>query len=66
MNGDYQSFLSLPEQQDRRDVLEAVAGRLDTLPSHAGHDTLVTSRISDGSWNNFNLLKPRSMESNHG
>ena len=38
MNGDYKSFLSLPEQQDRRDVFEAAAGRLDTLPSHAGHD----------------------------
>ena len=32
MNGDFESFLSLPEQ-DRRDVFEAAASRLDTLPS---------------------------------
>ena len=38
MNGDYQSFLSLPEQQDRRDVFEAAARRLDTLPSYVEKD----------------------------
>ena len=38
MNGDYKSFLSLPEQQDRRDVFEAAAGRLDTLASYVEKD----------------------------
>ena len=38
MNGDYQSFLSLPEQHDRRDVFDAAEGRLDTLPSYVEKD----------------------------
>lgn len=37
MNGDYASFLSLPAQ-DRRDVCEAAARRLNTLPSYVEKD----------------------------
>jgi len=37
MNGDHASFLSLPDQ-DRRDVCEATARRLDTLPSYVEKD----------------------------
>ena len=37
MNGDYKSLLSLPEQ-DRRDVFEATASHLDTLPSYVEKD----------------------------
>ena len=37
MNGDSQSFLSLPER-DRRDVFEAAASRLDTLPGYVEKD----------------------------
>ena len=37
MSGDYKSFLSLPEQ-DRRDVFEAAASRLDTLPGYVEKD----------------------------
>ena len=32
MSGTFETFLILSEQ-DKRDVLEAAAGRLDTLPS---------------------------------
>ena len=37
MNGDFKSLLSLPEQ-DRRDVFEATASRLDTLPGYVEKD----------------------------
>ena len=37
MNRDSESFLSLPEQ-DRRDVFEAAASRLDTLPGYVEKD----------------------------
>ena len=37
MNGAYESFLTLPER-DRRDVFEAAAHRLDTLPSYVEKD----------------------------
>ncbi len=37
MNGDTESFLSLPEQ-DRRDVFEAAASRLDMLPRYVEKD----------------------------
>ena len=37
MNGNAESFLSLPEQ-DRRDVFEAAASRLDTLPGYVEKD----------------------------
>ena len=37
MNGNAESFLSLPEQ-DRRDVFAAAASRLDTLPGYAEKD----------------------------
>ena len=37
MNGDSESFLSLPEQ-DRRDIFEAAAVRLDTLPDYVEKD----------------------------
>ena len=37
MNGDSESFFSFPEQ-DRRDVFEAAASRLDTLPSYVEKD----------------------------
>ena len=37
MNGDSESFLSLPEQ-DIRDVFEAAASRLDTLPGYVEKD----------------------------
>ena len=37
MNGDTESFLSLAEQ-DRRDVFEAAASRLDTLPGYVEKD----------------------------
>ena len=37
MNEAFESFLSLPEQ-DRRDVFEAAASRLDTLPSYVEKD----------------------------
>ena len=33
MTGEFESFLALPEQ-DRQDVCEAAAVRLDTLPGH--------------------------------
>ena len=37
MNGAFESFLSIPEQ-DKRDVFDAAAGRLDTLPSYIEKD----------------------------
>ena len=37
MTGGFESFLSLPEQ-DRRDVFEAAASRLDTLPGYVEKD----------------------------
>ncbi|MDE0031222.1 MAG: nucleotidyl transferase AbiEii/AbiGii toxin family protein [Deltaproteobacteria bacterium] len=37
MNGGFESFLALPEQ-DRRDVFEAAAARLDTLPGYVEKD----------------------------
>ena len=37
MNGNSESFLSLPER-DRRDVFEAAASRLDTLPGYVEKD----------------------------
>lgn len=37
MTGGFESFLSLPEL-DRRDVIEAAAGRLDTLPGYVEKD----------------------------
>ena len=37
MNGDFKSLLSLAEQ-DRRDVFEATASRLDTLPGYVEKD----------------------------
>ena len=37
MNGAFESFLSLPEQ-DKRDVYEVAASRLDTLPSYVEKD----------------------------
>ena len=37
MNGDFKFLLSLPEQ-DRRDVFEATASRLDTLPGYVEKD----------------------------
>ena len=37
MSTDFERFLSLPEQ-DRKDVLEAAAERLDTLPSYVEKD----------------------------
>ncbi len=54
MNGDSESFLSLPEQ-GKRDVFEAVASHLDTLPSYAEKDFWVClvldalyNRLPDG------------------
>ena len=54
MNGDYASFLSLPAQ-DRKDVCEAAARRLDTLPSYVEKDfwvclvlDLLYNRLPDG------------------
>ena len=35
MSGAFETFLALPEQ-DKRDLFDAVADRLDTLPSYAG------------------------------
>ena len=37
MTEGYESFLALPER-DRRDVVEAAAARLDTLPGHVEKD----------------------------
>ena len=37
MTGAFKSFLALPEQ-DRRDVFEAAAARLDTLQNHVEKD----------------------------
>ena len=37
MSGDPESFLALPDQ-DRRDIFEAAASRLDTLPSYVEKD----------------------------
>ena len=54
MNRDSESFLSLPEQ-DRRDVFEAAASRLDTLPGYVEKDFWVClvldtlyNRLPDG------------------
>ena len=54
MNGDSESFLSLPKQ-DRRDVFEAAASRLDTLPGYVEKDFWVClvldalyNRLPDG------------------
>ncbi len=52
MNGDYKSFLSLPEQQNRQDVFEAAAGRLDTLPSYVEKDFWVCL-VLDTLYNNL-------------
>ena len=37
MTRGFESFLALPDQ-DRRDILEAAAARLDTLPSYVEKD----------------------------
>ena len=37
MTGGFEPFLALPEQ-DRRDVFEAAAARLDTLPGYVEKD----------------------------
>ena len=37
MTGGFESLLALPEQ-DRRDVFEAEASRLDTVPGHVEKD----------------------------
>lgn len=54
MNEDYARFLALPDR-DRRDVFEAAADRLDTLPSYAEKDFWVCfvldalyNRLPDG------------------
>ena len=54
MNEAFEAFLSLPEQ-DRQDVFEAAASRLDTLPSYAEKDFWVClvldalyNRLPDG------------------
>ena len=54
MSRDAQSFLALP-RRDRRDVFEAAASRLDTLPSHVEKDfwvslvlNLLYRRLPDG------------------
>lgn len=50
MNGTYESFLALPER-DRRDVFEAAAHRLDTLPSYVEKDfwvCLTLDRLYNG------------------
>ena len=54
MNGTFESFLALPEQ-DKRDVVDAAASRLDTLPSYIEKDFWVClvlealyNRMSDG------------------
>ncbi len=53
MNGDTETFLSL-EEQDQRDVFEAAAARLDTLPSYVEKDFWVClvlgvlNRLPDG------------------
>ena len=41
MNRDARTFLALP-QRDRRDVFEAAASRLDTLPSYVEKDFWVS------------------------
>ena len=54
MSGNTESFLTLPEQ-DRRDVFEAAASRLDTLPGYVEKDFWVClvldalyNRLPDG------------------
>ena len=37
MSGPFESFLALPKQ-DKRDLFDEVANRLDTLPSYAEKD----------------------------
>lgn len=49
MTRGFESFLALPEQ-DRRDVLEAAAARLDTLPSYVEKDFWVCL-VLDGLFN---------------
>lgn len=45
MTGDSETFLALPDQ-DRRDIFEAAARRLDTLPGYVEKDFWVCLVLS--------------------